>query len=123
MFRPADSGEIIKDSVRADQSLTTIDMQYDIMHKWGFNVKYEKVWRGVEVARASLFGNYNDSFNELKWYTGNIMRTNSGSVVSLETEPVDNRFKRIFIAFSASIQGFKHWPPMLFVDETFMKSR
>lgn len=78
---------------------------------------------GVEVARANLFGNYNESFDELRWYSDSIRRTNPGSVVSLKTEQVDNRFKRIFIAFSASVEGFKHCRPVLFVDGTFMKSR
>lgn len=77
----------------------------------------------MEVARAKLFGSYNDSFDELRWYSDALLKTNPGSITALETEPTENRFKRMFIAFNASIEGFKTCRPMLFVDGTFMKSR
>lgn len=77
----------------------------------------------MEVARSKMFGNYNDSFDKLRWYSDAIMRTNPGSITTLETEPTENRFKRMFVAFNASIEGFKSCRPMLFVDGTFMKSR
>lgn len=83
-------------------------MQFDLLHNWGFDIEYKKVWQGAEVARASLFGNYDNSFDELRWYSDGIQWTNSGSVVVLETDPSTNRFERIFIAYNAFIEGFKH---------------
>lgn len=59
------------------------------------------------MARSNIFGNFQDSFDELRWYSDGLVRNNPGSVVTLETEPEDNRFKRIFIAYSASLEGLK----------------
>lgn len=106
-------GEIISDAVRSKPTVGAITLQYELL----------KYWHGVEVARSELFGTYENSFDELRWYTDGIHRTNPGSVVCLENEPNENRFQRYFVAFNASLQGFKHYRPMLFIDGTFMKTK
>ncbi|KAL6511277.1 hypothetical protein OROHE_020501 [Orobanche hederae] len=45
------------------------------------------------------------------------------SIVSLDSNPNNNCFERVFIAFKACLDGFKKCRPMLFIDGTFMIGR
>ncbi|KAL6576019.1 hypothetical protein OROHE_000490 [Orobanche hederae] len=45
------------------------------------------------------------------------------SIVSLESNPNNNCFERVFITFKACLDGFKKCRPMLFIDGTFMIGR
>ncbi|KAL8465306.1 hypothetical protein ACS0TY_034710 [Phlomoides rotata] len=69
------------------------------------------------------FGNYNESYDQLRWYYEVIHRTNPGSIVELEVQKETKHFEHIFIAFNACIQGFKSCRLMLFINGTFMKGR
>ncbi|XP_028112991.1 uncharacterized protein LOC114311129 [Camellia sinensis] len=52
-----------------------------------------------------------------------VMSTNPGSYLRLDYNHQSGRFKRFFVAFNASIQGFRHWCPLLFTDGTFLKGK
>ncbi|KAL7236003.1 hypothetical protein ACSBR1_019312 [Camellia fascicularis] len=42
-----------------------------------------------------------------------VMSTNPGSYLRLDYNHQSGRFKRFFVAFNASIQGFRHYRPLL----------
>ncbi|KAL7219947.1 hypothetical protein ACSBR2_012913 [Camellia fascicularis] len=64
------------------------------------------------------------SFDQLRWYSNAVMEYNPGSYINLDfDEHNTRRFNRLFISFKASIYGFKHCRPLLFLDGTFLKGR
>ncbi|KAG5521456.1 hypothetical protein RHGRI_033874 [Rhododendron griersonianum] len=87
--------------------------------KWRVHARLDK--KGVEKGRSEAFGDYDASFDELRWYREAVKNSDPESVFEIEVDTETNRFKRLFVAFSACIYGFKHLRPLLFVDGTFLK--
>ncbi|KAL7181231.1 hypothetical protein ACSBR1_040162 [Camellia fascicularis] len=77
----------------------------------------------VEKARGELFGAHSVSFDQLRWYREAVMQYNPGSYVDIDYDEHNYRFRRFFISFKASIDGFRHCRPLLFLDGTFFKGR
>ncbi|KAF7138689.1 hypothetical protein RHSIM_Rhsim07G0128200 [Rhododendron simsii] len=86
--------------------------------KWRVHARLDK---GVEKGRSEAFGEYDASFDELRWYREAVRNSDPKSVFEIEVDTETNRFQRLFVAFSACISGFKHLRPLLFVDGTFLK--
>ncbi|KAL7259108.1 hypothetical protein ACSBR1_005081 [Camellia fascicularis] len=63
------------------------------------------------------------SYDEIRWYMDIVMSTNSGSYLRLDYNHQSGWVKRFFVAFNASIQGFRHCHPLLFIDGTFLKGK
>ncbi|XP_058216421.1 uncharacterized protein LOC131327330 [Rhododendron vialii] len=59
-----------------------------------------------------------DVVDDLKEYYGVDV-----SVFDVEWDQITNHFLRLFVAFDACVQGFKHCRPVLSVDATFLKAR
>lgn len=114
---------IIQEKVHNNPSIRPHDIKADFQTSHGFKLSYMKAWRGVEVARANIFGSYYDSFVELRWYSEAITKKNPGSVVTLDVDNEIKQFKRFFFAFKGCLEGFKSCRPMLFIDGTFMHNR
>ncbi|KAL8548795.1 hypothetical protein ACS0TY_007895 [Phlomoides rotata] len=110
-------------NVRAKPHLRGKEVIKEMKNSYGFDIPYWKAWRTVEAAKNKLFGSYDDSYDQLRWYCSAITSTNPGSVVALEYNNDTQRFERVFISFKACINSFKSYRPMLFVDGTFMKGR
>ncbi|KAL6501491.1 hypothetical protein OROGR_026624 [Orobanche gracilis] len=88
------------------------------------NIRADPNCNGKDIQKTlRVFGSYDDSYDQLRWYCNAIERTNEGSIVSLEFNPNNNCFERVFVAFKACLDGFKKCRPMLFIDETFMIGR
>lgn len=104
---------IVQERVRSNPNIKPVNLKTDLLNTHGFELSYMKVWRAVEVARGNIFGSYNESFDELRWYSKAIKQKNPGT----------NKFQRFFFAFNASIEGFKHCRSLLFIDGAFMNNR
>lgn len=52
-----------------------------------------------------------------------VERSNPGSVVDLDIDPIQKNFKRCFFGFGARIDGFKFCCPVVMVDGTFLKGK
>ncbi|XP_028123131.1 uncharacterized protein LOC114320217 [Camellia sinensis] len=63
------------------------------------------------------------SYDEIRWYMDIVMSTNPGSYLRLDYSHQSGRFKRFFVAFNPSIEGFRHCRPLLFIDGTFLKGK
>ncbi|KAI8552166.1 hypothetical protein RHMOL_Rhmol06G0244400 [Rhododendron molle] len=98
-----------------------IDVVSSLKGLYGVDVPYKRAWKGVEKGRSEAFGDYDASFDELRWYREAVKNSDPESVFDIEVDTETNRFKRLFVAFSACIYGFKHLRPLLFVDGTFLK--
>ncbi|KAL6511790.1 hypothetical protein OROGR_021387 [Orobanche gracilis] len=117
------SGNLVVENIRADPNCNGKDIQKTLRLSYGLHFPYWKAWRAYESGMRNVFGSYDDSYDQLRWYCNAIERTNEGSIVSLESNPNTNCFERVFIAFKACLDGFKKCRPMLFIDGTFMIGR
>ncbi|KAL8483163.1 hypothetical protein ACS0TY_026009 [Phlomoides rotata] len=116
-------GDLFLQTLSTKPNIGGKDVIKDFQNLYGFHIPYWKAWRTVEAAKNQLWGSYDDSYDQLRWYCAAISSTNPGSVVALEHNNDTQHFERVFISFNACIQGFKSCHPMLFVDGTFMKGR
>ncbi|KAG5521600.1 hypothetical protein RHGRI_033980 [Rhododendron griersonianum] len=100
-----------------------IDMLDWFTDKYGLDLCYHSAWLGVEKARGGLYGDYEGSFDRLRWYVEAARATNPGSVLRLESDPVTKEFSRLFVSFDACIKGFNYCRPFLCLDATHLKGR
>ncbi|KAI8553517.1 hypothetical protein RHMOL_Rhmol05G0022300 [Rhododendron molle] len=114
-------GRLMSADIRTTPQKRPIDVVSSLKGLYGVDVPYKRAWKGVEKGRSEAFGDYDASFDELRWYREVVKNSDPESVFDIEVDTETNRFKRLFVAFSACIYGFKHLRPLLFVDGTFLK--
>jgi len=73
-------------------------------------------------------GSDEESYSNLAEYLHLLKLTNPGTITDIETEPDiederKERFLYMFLAFGASIQGFKHLRRVLVVDGSHLKGK
>ncbi|KAI8551439.1 hypothetical protein RHMOL_Rhmol06G0185700 [Rhododendron molle] len=112
-----------KDDVRDKSKKRAVDVVDDLKEYYGVDVSYNRAWLAVQKVKSSAFGDYSDSFNQLQWYRNAVLNSDPRSVFDVEWDQSTNHFLRLFVAFDACVQGFKHCRPVLFVDATFLKAR
>ncbi|XP_058192049.1 uncharacterized protein LOC131309427 [Rhododendron vialii] len=109
--------------VEKKSKTSPIDMQDWFTDKYGLDLCYHNAWLGVEKARGELYGDYEGSFDRLRWYVEAARATNPRSVLRLESDPVTKEFSRLFVSFDACIKGFNYCRPFLCLDATHLKGR
>ena len=75
------------------------------------------------VKKNPVNGSYEEAYNSLPKYCQEIQRSNPGSTVQLDIDPMTNQFKRLFICFAASAIGFAFCRPLLGLDGTHLKHK
>ncbi|KAF7143491.1 hypothetical protein RHSIM_Rhsim05G0009100 [Rhododendron simsii] len=115
--------DLVGDDVRGKHQTKPVDVVKGIKRGYGLNISYHQAWWGIEKARGLVFGDYVKSFSCLKWYVGAAKSTNPGSHIVLESDEETKRFKRLFVAFGACVQGFNQCRPLIFLDAAHLKGR
>lgn len=114
---------IMKDILRDSPTSKPKEIADEIQQDFGIELQYSQAWRGMETARKELQGSFKDSYNYLPWICEKIAETNPGSVATLTTRE-DMSFHGLFIAFYASLTGFRNGcRPLLFLDTMTLKSK
>ena len=72
-----------------------------------------------------VFGDWDESYQALPKWMNILQLTNPGTKVVWKTIPLGGisgnvRFMRVFWAFGASVEGFKHCRPIIQIDGTFL---
>ncbi|KAL7168719.1 hypothetical protein ACSBR2_039045 [Camellia fascicularis] len=114
---------LIVNEVHGNPQTRPIDVVRQFTDQYGLTITYNHAWLGVEKARTTTFGDFSMSYDEIRWYMDIVMSTNPGSYLQLDYNHQSGRFKRFFVTFNASIQGFRHCHPLLFIDRTFLKGK
>ncbi|XP_057734741.1 uncharacterized protein LOC130950236 [Arachis stenosperma] len=96
---------------------------------FGFRPTYRRVWLAKQKAVALIFGDWDESYNELpRWVLG-VQLTMAGTVAVLKTSPVrvggqldESRayFHRLFWTFPPCIEAFHHCKPLISIDGTHL---
>ncbi|KAI8561132.1 hypothetical protein RHMOL_Rhmol04G0313600 [Rhododendron molle] len=109
--------------VQKKNNTSPTDLLDLFLDKYGLDLSYHHAWLGVEKARGEIFGDYESSFDKLRWYVEAAKIANPGSLLKLEVDPVSKEFSRFFVSFNACITGFNHCRPFLCLDGTHLKGR
>ncbi|AAF79383.1 F15O4.15 [Arabidopsis thaliana] len=103
-----------------------IDLQCILLTDYSVRIFYWKAWKSREIAMDSAQGSAANSFTLLPAYLHVLREANPGSIVDLKTE-VDgkgnHRFKYMFLAFAASIQGFSCMKRVIVIDGAHLKGK
>ena len=90
------------------------------------NVSYWKSWRGREVRMELALGSMAGSYALMPAYLGLLQTTNPGSICCLHKEENSDgsmMSKYAFIAFGASIKGYRYMRKVVVIDGTRLKGR
>lgn len=82
-------------------------------------ITYWKAWKSRESAIGQGSGSSEAAYQCLPSYLEKIASENPGSTVALETVPApdgEQRFKYLFLALGASIQGFPYMRKVVIID-------
>ncbi|XP_024006792.1 uncharacterized protein LOC112083362 [Eutrema salsugineum] len=116
-------GRLYKDFVGGVGNTVTPNHVSDALTKrYGIKVEYWKAYRVLKYARELVTGSSEDSYEDLPSYLYMIRRANPGTLIKLEVDSED-KFKFMFLAFSASIQEFPFMRKVVVVDGTFLTDR
>lgn len=90
------------------------------------SILYWKAWRSRDVAIDKVEGTTNSSYKQLPDYLKRLVAANPGTITNLYTESIEGggqRFKFMFVAFGASIQGYEFMRKVVVVDGTHLKGK
>ncbi|XP_024016291.1 uncharacterized protein LOC112089768 [Eutrema salsugineum] len=120
-------GELIQTRfVVGEKGPSPIEIQRIMLQEFQVNISYWKAWRCRELALEKAFGSVSGSFALLPSYLENLQNSNPGTVCKTEFGVDKNgcqRFKYLFISFSASIAGLPYLRPVVIIDGTHLVGR
>ncbi|XP_057734068.1 uncharacterized protein LOC130949336 [Arachis stenosperma] len=115
--------------VRADASVSIKVLLNATASHYGFRPTYRRVWMAKQKAVALIYGDWDESYNELpRWVLG-VQVTMPGSIAVLRTSPVrvggqldesKAYFHRLFWTFPPCIKAFRHCKPLVSIDGTHL---
>lgn len=115
--------DLIADDIRNMPGISPRDVQSQVKVKFGVDISYFVAWKATEGGRARVFGDHSQSYSTLAAYLDELQRSNPGSAVDLDIDPIKGNFKRCFFSFGACITGFKFCRPVVMIDGTFMRGK
>ncbi|XP_057730163.1 uncharacterized protein LOC130945467 [Arachis stenosperma] len=115
--------------VRADASVSIKVLLNVTASHYGFRPTYRRVWMAKQKAVALIYGDWDESYNELpRWVLG-VQVTMPGSIAVLQTSPVrvggqldesKAYFHRLFWTFPPCIEAFRHCKSLVSIDGTYL---
>ncbi|KAF5191592.1 hypothetical protein FRX31_018821 [Thalictrum thalictroides] len=77
--------------INAKEIINHFRMEYGVL------LKYYFAWSGKELAIKEIHGGDTLSYHQLVWFVDSLLKTNPGSHVAFESDPITHKFVRIFI--------------------------
>ncbi|RYR35785.1 hypothetical protein Ahy_A10g050894 isoform A [Arachis hypogaea] len=115
--------------VRADASVSIKVLLNATAAHFGFRPTYRRVWMVKQKSIALIYGDWDESYNDLPRWVSGVQLTMPGSVVVLKTSPVrvggqvdesQAYFHRLFWTFPPCIEAFRHCKPLVSIDGTHL---
>ncbi|XP_010456635.1 PREDICTED: uncharacterized protein LOC104738100 [Camelina sativa] len=97
-----------------------------VLEELRLDASYRKCWRAKGKALEGIFGSDDESYEDLPCYLHVLKEANPGTVTDIKTEVVEDgreRFLYMFLAFGASIEGFKKLRRVIVVDGTHLNGK
>lgn len=101
-----------------------MDLQQLVLEELRVSSSYMKCWRARSKAIEEVHGNDLDAFSKLEEYLHLLKLANPGTITDIVTDIEENgkeRFLYMFLAFGASITGFRKLRRVLVVDGTHLR--
>ncbi|KAJ8627982.1 hypothetical protein MRB53_021289 [Persea americana] len=115
--------EKIEARIKMDVTVTPKVLCAEIFRCYGVTVSYLKMWRAKETALQKIRGSFEESFRFIPSMCKTIVKYNPESIARYQLEE-NGSFKRVFVAYSASIKGFLNGcRPFIGLDGTFLKGK
>lgn len=114
------------DWVKEDPSVTSMELRRRLHDKYKIWIRYDKVYRGRELASMRLFGNWDDSFDKLYAWKAEVEKRSPGSIVAIDHMEYKGkkRFVRMFVTFKPLCDGFlAGCRPYLAIDSTHLTGK
>ncbi|XP_010456817.1 PREDICTED: uncharacterized protein LOC104738322 [Camelina sativa] len=97
-----------------------------VLEELRVDASYSKCWRAKGKALEGIFGSDDESYEDLPCYVHVLKEANPGTVTDIKTEVMEDereRFLYKFLAFGASIEGFKKLRRVLVVGGTHLNGK
>ncbi|XP_025627848.1 uncharacterized protein [Arachis hypogaea] len=87
--------------VQADATICVKVLQGSVQSVYGYKVSFKKVWLAKQNATARIYGDWDDSYNQLRRYFNALQTFIPGTIVDLQTRPyyVGNTLDRDSVMF------------------------
>jgi hypothetical protein len=120
--------EVVRQDIREDVTLNIRNIKGLVRKKYGgVTPKYNKLWRGRELAIAQIFGSWAGSYNLLTPVLEAIKRSTPGTKYGVAHEPTEDPGKRLFRAavwaYGPCIAAVPHLRPIISIDACFLSGR
>ncbi|XP_025611702.1 uncharacterized protein [Arachis hypogaea] len=115
--------------VYADATICVKVLQGSVESAYGYKVSYKKVWHAKQKAIARIYGDWDESYDQLRRYFNALKVFVPGTIVDLQIVPyyVGNTlyresvmFHQVFWSFPSCVQAFRHCKSLVSVDGTHM---
>ncbi|XP_025670697.1 uncharacterized protein [Arachis hypogaea] len=111
--------------VKADPTISIKVLQGGLEKHFGYKASYRKVWLTKQRVIASIYGDWEESYNELPHWLFAMQMYLPGTWVQLVTQPWPGladtvMFHRVFWTFPPCIKAFKHCKPLISIDGTHL---
>jgi MULE transposase-like protein/MuDR family transposase len=94
----------------------------DLRREMGVTVSYSQAYRARELAKSKLAGSFESAYQLLQSFCDKVTAAMPGSKAICDKDG-DNHFLRLFLAFSPSLNGFRHCRPLIGLDGTHLKAK
>ena len=118
--------EKVKDWLIADPCIGAKALQKKLKEHYKVKINYKRVYAGKELATQQLFGDWNNSFDNLFRFKAQIEKSCPGSLVIIDHYTINGKigFRRLFFALKPCIEGFLNGcRPYLAIDSTFLTGK
>ncbi|PKA56498.1 hypothetical protein AXF42_Ash015271 [Apostasia shenzhenica] len=115
---------LIKEFVREHPETSLRQLRQRLKQDYGLNLTYMKLWRSREIARKIVFGEVEDSYQQLPIFYKELLQTYTGSHIILDYSLEDFTFQRFFLSFKACVEGFiKGCRPLIGLNACHLKGK
>ncbi|XP_016199032.1 uncharacterized protein LOC107639997 [Arachis ipaensis] len=111
--------------VKADPTISIRVLQGGVDRHFGYKASYQKVWLAKQRVIARIYGDWEESYNELPRWLFAMQMYLPGTWVQLVTQLWPGltdivMFQRVFWTFSPCFEAFKHCKPLIFINVTHL---
>eukprot|EP00261_Vitis_vinifera_P040633 XP_019081876.1 PREDICTED: uncharacterized protein LOC109124285 [Vitis vinifera] len=115
----------IQNVVQRDHTTAIATLHQIVKDKFGYDVHFRRIWEAKRKTMVRVFGDWDESYQALPKWMNILQLINPGTKIVWKTIPLGGisgnvRFMRVFWAFGASVEGFKHCRPIIQIDGTFL---
>ncbi|XP_052114080.1 uncharacterized protein LOC127745429 [Arachis duranensis] len=116
--------EMLEEKIRDQREITCAEAETWFKKEFNVAINYKKIQRAMKKARENIEGSEREQYAELRDYLNQILLSNPGSTVHLDTTPMPDSlplFKRVYISFEACKKDFVlGCRPFIGLDGTFL---